>query len=217
MQSCFSFLISAYMFCFFDCYNFASFAVYSSCLARVGYTLLFCGCLQKVSSIVYFICCLLPVVNLIKVVKHGGTIMVFNIPQGRIFPLASPAWLVTRASLCGPASSWEHLFCSVVSFVILGSIWLCLSTTQLLHGDYAAVVKTFIPRASVIFRKLSLVNSLPFSTTKILGEPPYSTVKSFEKSNKSNTFTWLVLCDTLYDVSNAVWSIYSFKVPISIS
>ena len=206
------------MFCFFDCCNFASFAVYSSCLAQVGYTLLFCGRLQKVSSIVcYFICCLLPVVVLSRSINMEVPSPCLRFHQVEYFSLASPAWRVTRACLCGPASSWEHLFCSVVSFVILGSIWLCLSTTQLLHGDYAAVVKTFIPRASVIFRKLSLANSLPFSTTKILGEPPYSTVKSFEKSNKSNTFTWLVLCDTLYDVSNAVWSIYSFKVPISIS
>ena len=80
------------------------------CLAEVCIVnKLFCGCLWKVSLIVgYFICCLLPIVNLIKVNRHGGTASL-TFHQAEYFPFAFTAWHVTRASLHGPLPSALHV------------------------------------------------------------------------------------------------------------
>lgn len=47
----------------------------------------------------------------------------------------------------GNAILWEYFLSSVIMSITAATISLCLSTTLLLHGDSAAVVKTLIARA----------------------------------------------------------------------
>ena len=67
------------------------------------------------------------------------------------------------------ASSGEQLVSETILSIMLGSVWLFLSTTQLLHGG--SVVLMFMPRYSHISVKSLFAHSPPLSISILSGEP----------------------------------------------
>ena len=69
------------------------------------------------------------------------------------------------------ASSGEQLVSETILSIMMESVWLFLSTTQLLHGDSVAVVLMFMPRYSHISVKSLFAHSPPLSISILTGEP----------------------------------------------